>query len=62
MIFQQPGSMTISIYLPDAPLRGCPIEFYLFTSRLCVHVNYNHELQYANSGKVIWNERLKYNY
>src|SRR3954447_25665927 len=34
-------------------LRGCPIEFYLFTSRLCVHVNHNHKLQYANSGKVI---------
>jgi hypothetical protein len=34
-------------------LRGCPIVFYLFTIGLCVHVNHNHKLQYANSGKVI---------
>jgi hypothetical protein len=36
-----------------AGIRGRPIEFYLFTSRLCVHVNHNHKLQYANSGKII---------
>src|ERR687898_564871 len=40
-------------YLPDAPLRGRPIEFYLFSSRLCVHINHNQKLQYANSDKVI---------
>jgi hypothetical protein len=34
-------------------VRGRPIEFYLFPSRLCVHVNHNRKLQYANSEKVI---------
>ena len=34
-------------------LRGRPIEFYLFSSRLCVHINHNQKLQYANSDKVI---------
>jgi hypothetical protein len=34
-------------------LRGCPIEFYLFPSRLCVHVDRNQKLQYTNSDKVI---------
>jgi hypothetical protein len=36
-----------------AGIRGRPIEFYLFSSELCVHVNHNHKFQYANSDKVI---------
>src|SRR3954470_4530518 len=40
-------------------LRGCPIEFYLFPSRLCVHVNHNHKLQYAVVTRLYWNEKPK---
>ena len=43
----------VAVVPSSVALRGCPIEFYLFPSRLCVHVNHNHKLQYANSDKVI---------
>ena len=39
--------------------RARPIEFYLFTNRLCVHVNHNHKLQYTNSGEVILESNAK---
>jgi hypothetical protein len=45
--------------LSKRALRGCPIEFYLFTNRLCVHVNHNHKLQYTNSGEVILESKAK---
>src|SRR4051812_19768481 len=50
-----PGQLRIRIIsrFHGLSIRGCPIEFYLFPSRLCVHVNHNHKLQYANSDKVI---------